>query len=97
MTHSSPAVQLGSTRREKPLDPGAPWYKKLWHGWQKIARAFGNLLSRVVTSVGYIFAVPPFAIIVKLTSDPLELKPRKPHWVPLPPQPANIDEARQGF
>jgi len=97
MAYSSPAVQLGSLRREKPLDPSAPFYKKIWHYWQKIARAFGNFLSRIVTTVGYIVAVTPFAVIVKMTSDPLELKPRTPHWTSLPPQPTNIDEARQGF
>ncbi len=97
MTHGSPAVQLGSTRREQPLAPGAPFHKKLWHYWQKVARAFGNLLSRVVTSFAYIVAVTPFAIVVRLSSDPLELRPHTPHWTPLPPQPASMDEARQGF
>jgi hypothetical protein len=97
MTGGSPALQLASTRRkDAPLPPGAPWYKHLWRGWQKVARAFGNLLSRVVTSIMFVITTP-FAIGVKLFADPLELKTRTPHWVPLPPQPPNVEEARKGF
>src|SRR4030067_889360 len=46
MASSSPAVQLASARRETPLPPGAPFYRRLWHGWQRIAPAFGMPLSR---------------------------------------------------
>jgi hypothetical protein len=94
---SSPAVQLGSARHEHPpLPPGAPFYKHLWRGWQRVARAIGTLLSRVVTTVIYVVAVTPFALGVRLASDPLGLRPGPARWTPLPP-PAGIDEARRGF
>src|SRR5262245_37735217 len=67
----SPAVQLGSTRREAPLPPDAPFYKKLWRGWQRVSRAIGNLFSRIVTTLAYLIVIPIFAIGVKLFSDPL--------------------------
>jgi hypothetical protein len=97
MKPSSPAVQLGSTRREAPLAPEAPFYKRLWRAWQWVARQIGNLLSRVVTSLAYLVVIPLFAIGVKLFSDPLELKPGPAHWTPLPPNPSSVDEARGGF
>jgi hypothetical protein len=98
MSTGSPAVQLGSTRRrEEPLPPGAPFYKHLWRGWQKLARALGNLISRVVTTIAYVVAVTPFAIGVRLFSDPLEIKHRPPRWTPIPPQPNNVDEAQRGL
>jgi hypothetical protein len=97
MGFNSAAVQLGSTRREAPLPPGAPFYKHLWRGWQKIARAIGNLLSRIVTTLGYLVVMPLFAIGVRLFSDPLQLKPGPAHWTPLPPPPASVEEAQSGF
>ncbi|OGF14485.1 MAG: hypothetical protein A2W00_04750 [Candidatus Eisenbacteria bacterium RBG_16_71_46] len=96
MASSSPAVQLASARRETPLPPGAPFYRRLWHGWQRIARAFGMLLSRTVTTVIYFVAVTPFALGLKLFSDPLELKPGSAHWTSVPPD-TGIDDARRGF
>ena len=97
MSLSSPAVQLGSTRRIAPLAADAPFYKKLWWGWQRVARVIGNLLSRVVTSFAYIVVLPIFALGVRLFADPLGLKPRPARWVPLPPAPSTLDEARRGF
>ena len=97
MGFTSAAGQLGSTRREIPLPPGAPFYKHLWRGWQKIARFIGNILSRIVTSLGYVVVMPLFAIGVRMFSDPLQLKPGPAHWTPLPPQPASVEEAQSGL
>ena len=93
---TSPAVQLGSTRRETPLPPGAPFYKHLWRAWRRVGRAVGMLVSRIVTTLLYFVAVTPFAIGPKWFTDPLELKRRPAHWSPLPP-PGGIEDARQGF
>jgi len=93
----SPAVQLGSTRRQEPLPPGAPWYRRLWRGWQRVVRAIGNLLSRTITSFAYLVVVPPFALGVRLFSDPLGLRPGPARWSVIPPAPAGLEEARRGF
>ena len=97
MDYTSAAVQLASTRRDPPLPPGAPWYKHLWRGWQRVARVIGNLLSRIVTTFGYVVALPLFAIGVRLFSDPLQLKPRPAHWTALPPPPTSVEEAQTGL
>src|SRR5262245_46449437 len=97
MGYTSAAVQLASTRRDTPLPPGAPWYKHLWRGWQRVARIIGNLLSRIVTTVGYIVALPLFAFGVRMFSDPLQLKPRPAHWASLPPPPSSVEEAQTGL
>jgi hypothetical protein len=95
MASSSPAVQLGSTRRESPLPPGSPWYKHLWRGWKRVGRFIGDLISRVVTSIAYVLLLP-FALGVR-PADPLGLRPRPSTWHPLPPPPTSIDEARGGI
>jgi len=97
MITGSPAVQLGSTRRQAPLPPGSPWYKHAWRAWDRIARWIGNQLSRLVTTIAFIVVLPLFALGVRLFADPLALKPQKPHWTPLPPGPKNVDESRVGF
>jgi hypothetical protein len=93
----SAAVQLGDTRRHAVLPPGAPWYRRLWHGWQRVARGIGNLLSRTVTSLTYVAVVPWFAIVVRLSADPLALKPGTSASHALPPQPGSVEEARGGI
>jgi hypothetical protein len=97
MRSSSPAVQLGSTRRQTPLAADAPFYKRLWRAWQTVARAIGNLLSRIVTTFAYVVVIPLFAIGVRLFADPLKLKPGPARWTPLPPGPSSVDETRGGF
>ena len=97
MISGSPAVQLASTRRETPLPPGAPLHRRLWRGWQRVARAFGNLLSRVVTSFIYLVVVPVFALGVRFGADPLGIRQPPKGWSPLPPEPPDLDEARRGF
>jgi hypothetical protein len=93
---NSAAVQLGSTRRDQALAPDAPWYRKLWHGWQKVARFIGNLLSRIVTTIAFVVLLP-FAIGMRLFADPLALRPGPSRWTPLPPPPHSIEEVRGGM
>ena len=97
MRSNSPAVQLGSTRREPALPADATFIKRLWRGWQRVARAIGNLFSRIVTTLAYIVVIPIFALGVKLFADPLGLKPRPARWTPLPPVPPDLEEARRGL
>jgi hypothetical protein len=97
MFSGSPAVQLGSSRREPaPLAQGAPWYKRFWRRYRQATRALGTLLSRIVITVVYMVAVTPFAAGIRLFADPLALKRRPVNWTPIPP-PSGIDEARRGF
>jgi hypothetical protein len=96
MQPSAGAVQLESSRRETPLPPNAPFYRKLLRGWQRIARWIGTLLSRTVTTLFYFIVVTPFAIGVRLGSDPLRLKPGPVNWQPAPPA-SDLEEARRGL
>ncbi|MBI5836202.1 MAG: hypothetical protein HZB25_03045 [Candidatus Eisenbacteria bacterium] len=96
MAASSPAVQLSSSKRWAPLPPDAPFYKRLWRGWQRVAQAIGLLLSRVVTTILYFVAVAPFALVSRLFTDPLELKARPPRWTSLPPA-GELKDAQDGF
>ena len=97
MALHSAAVQLGSDQREAPLPPDAPFYKHLWRGWQRIARALGNLLSRIVTTIAYFAVIPWFSLFVRGSTDPLDLKPKPSRWHSCSKDPTSIEEARHGF
>ena len=97
MPLASPAVQLGSGRREALLAPDAPWYRHLWRGWQRVGRSIGDLVSRTITTLAYLLVVPPFAIGVRLLADPLELRPGPSRWIHGPPTPSGLAEARREF
>lgn len=50
--------------------------KKIWDGWQAFGRFMGNMVARVALSIFYYTVFVPFALGVRLASDPLQLKPR---------------------
>ena len=62
-----------------------------------VAAAEEERFSRIVTTVGYLVAMPLFAIGVRLFSDPLQLKPRPAQWHSLPPPPTSVEGAQTGL
>ena len=48
--------------------------KRAWQRWTVIAHIIGNFHARVLLSLFYFVIVPPFALIVKLAKDPLQLR-----------------------
>ncbi len=54
-----------------------------WAGWKRFRRKVGNIQARVLLNVFYFVVVAPFALVVKLSSDPLGLSPKTPkEWRP---------------
>jgi len=50
------------------------FFKRLWEGWKKIARKIGDFNARVILTVFYFILLCPFALMLKLFTDPLEIK-----------------------
>ncbi len=48
--------------------------KDFWRGWQAFGQFLGNMLARVVLTIFYFTVFVPFALGVKLFSDPLHIK-----------------------
>jgi hypothetical protein len=56
--------------------------KLLWAWWKPIAHRIGNFQARVILVLFYFLLFAPFALGVKLLSDPLRLKARAaPEWL----------------
>lgn len=54
----------------------APFLKRLWQGWKAFGELIGNLLARIVLTIFYFTIFVPFALGVRLLSDPLQIKSR---------------------
>lgn len=47
--------------------------KSIWYIWKVIAHKIGDFQARLVLSLFYFIVVTPFALVVKMFSDPLRL------------------------
>ena len=62
---------------------GLTLIKDFWHGWKAFGEFLGNALARVVLTVFYFTVFVPFALGVRLFSDPLHIKTTAaPFWRP---------------
>ena len=46
----------------------------------------GNFQSRLLLTVFYFTILAPFALVLRMASDPLQRRPRATSWVEWPPQ-----------
>jgi len=49
--------------------------RRLWEAWKRVAHRIGDFQARVLLTVCYLVVVAPFALIVRLATDPLTLVP----------------------
>jgi Carbamoyltransferase C-terminus len=54
-----------------------------WAWWKASGRRLAELRARVVLTICYVLVVPPFAVLVRLTSDPLAIKPKSLRGEPI--------------
>ena len=53
------------------------FFRRLWEGWKRIARKIGDFNARVILTLFYFLLLCPFALILKIFTDPLELKQKE--------------------
>ncbi len=53
--------------------------KAVWRGWQKVAHRIGNFQARVILTAFYLAPTLPFALLLKMSSDPLGLRQKQPN------------------
>ena len=61
-----------------------PVVKRLWKAWLKFGHWIGGIMSWVWMPLFYFVIVMPFALIIKLFSDPLRVRVgrQSSYWVP---------------
>lgn len=72
---------------------------RLWESWRRFGRKLGDFQARLMLTLFYFLIAAPFALVVKLTSDPLSLAPTTPKgWRPRPASTGSaFDRARRQF
>jgi hypothetical protein len=53
--------------------------KKLWEWWKRVARKIGDFQARILLTIFYFIILGPFALAIRLGSDPLAIKASSPH------------------
>ena len=53
------------------------FFRRLWEGWKRIARKIGDFNARVILTLFYFILLLPFAMILKLFTDPLGIKKKE--------------------
>ena len=73
--------------------------KKLWQSWKDFSRRMGSFQSRILLSLVFFIFVSPFALAVKMFSDPLKIKHQsnKSHWHPKKEIKTDLEQSRKQF
>ncbi len=50
--------------------------RRLWEWWKRVARKIGDFNARVILTIFYCILLMPFALMVRLLTDPLRIKPK---------------------
>jgi lipopolysaccharide/colanic/teichoic acid biosynthesis glycosyltransferase len=74
-------------------------WRRLWEAWKAIARRVGDVQARIILAVFYFVVLAPFALLVRLTSDPLALTSRSRRGWPkrVEPPGTDLERARRQF
>lgn len=68
-----------------------------WNRWKIIGEAFSDLMGQVFAVLFYFTIFVPFALGVRLLSDPLRSRHAEPNWVKREPVGSTLEEARRQF
>lgn len=74
-------------------------HSKILLNWKYFFNRVGNFQSRIMLSLFFFIIVTPFALAVKLTSDPLKLKSRRhePFWLHRKENKSDIEQFMRQF
>ena len=70
---------------------------RAWQRWQIIGRVNGDYLARLLVNGFYFTVMVPFALGVRLFSDPLKLKKTTPKWKSRKEVGSSLTDARGQF
>ena len=73
--------------------------KKLWLSWENFSKRMGSFQSRIILSLFYFIFVTPFALGVRIFSDPLNIKHHssKSHWLSKKEIKYDLEQYRRQF
>ena len=81
-----------------PLQSTGP-FGRAWETWKRFAHEMGNYQGRVLMALFYFAIVTPFAVLLRIFSDPLNVRdvPDRSSWMPRSDGDTTIEQARRQF
>lgn len=90
-----------TTLRPRRSEPGArvSGIRGVWGRWASFSRRMGSFQSRLLLSFFYFLVVSPFALAIKLFSDPLHVRRRSGPslWTEKAPLPDTLEDFKRQF
>ncbi len=73
-------------------------FKKIWYIWEKIGFFIANLIGFIISIVLYISIITPFGIIIRVTTDYLNIKNKKETmWIEKKPRDLTLGDMRRQY
>ncbi len=75
------------------------WLRSLWQRWRRVGQVIGDIVGHVFLSLFYFTVLVPFALGVRLFSDPLDKgkRPRERGWAHRQTRDRTLDDARRQY
>lgn len=97
---------VGYDRQSKVSEEASPFsttllgsWRRLWDAWRHASVLLASFLGRVLLTVFYFTVVPPFAVLVRVASNPLSLRTHRkwgtPQWQPMKDKVIDWDAVRR--
>jgi hypothetical protein len=72
--------------------------RKIWQAWKRIGQFIGDQVGRVVLTIFYFTLFVPFALGVKLLTDPLAMRPHgRAKWLDRKTHDLTLEDSRRLF
>ncbi len=78
-------------------DGSAALPKRIWTQWRRAAHAIGVVQTRFLMFLIYVFVVVPTGMMMRMSNDPLHLKPRPTNCEAARQEERTIENARRQF
>lgn len=84
---------------KEPKEITTNLFKKLWQSWGSFSKRMGDFQSRIFLSMFFFIVVSPFALAVKMFSDPLRIRYRgnESHWLSKMTTKIDLEQSRKQF
>ena len=72
---------------------------RFWSRWKRFGHVVGDFQARVILTLIYFLILAPYGLMVRLVSDPLNIKParRVSTWLAKSEGPPTLEAARKQF